>query len=249
MLKWFKKLMTRAVQVPVEEREPVSAEEAIVALQQMTSDAEIDDVWLGLDENAEEVRAELEEMVEVGTLGRYPLHAAVIWLGYQRGNQGELAEDSVRERLHEACVWAFGFEENHILLGGALGALDALDADERESFALELFDDLGDESMRRYWLLLKVRSETFLARVAQGLESYDHAQRPRMAGAFRQFDDVDVERLLEFADLTSPGAEMWVVALGSVDDERTTAMLEKALEHDDPHVIKAAQAALAERSD
>ncbi len=248
MLEWFKKWMTRAVQVPLEEREPVTADEALVQLRQMTSDAEIDDVWTGLDENANEVRAEVEDDVDDGTLGEYPMHAAVIWLGYRDGNDEVALSERVRQRLEDACLWAFQFEENHILLGGALGALDGLSQEEREDFALQLFEKLGPESVRRFWLLLKVRSRRFLKSVSAALQSFEHHQRPRMAGAFRQFTDDEVELLLEFADLESPGAEMWVVALGACNSPRATERLEKALDHDDSDVVRAARRALAERS-
>lgn len=248
MLDWFRKLVTRAVQVPVDESAPVTPDGAVAALQKMNSDAQIDDVWLGLDENADAVRAELEELVDAGSLGPYPMYAAVLWLGYRDANAGEPLDERVRSRHREACLWAFGFEENHVLLGGALGTLDGLDEAEREQFAIELFDELGADSLRRYWLLLKVRTDALLARVAVALEGFEHADRPRMAGAFRQMRAEDEPVLLKHANLDSNGAEMWVVALGACGTAEALALVESAVEHEDEHVAKAARLVLAEHS-
>lgn len=246
---------------------PIDPQDALRRLAQITSDAVIEDVWDAMDQCADAIEGEVRERMLQKQLGEYPLHAATLWLGYQRGNVGAEADEALRGRLVDSIVWAFRFEENNVLLGGALGALDAIAAPERETVALHVFDELGPESARRYWLLLKVRTDEFVRHAFEALDAFARTlpeppepadpespdfvdflerlgPRRRMAGAFRQFTADDVDVLLRHFNLENAGAEFLVSGLASTRSPRVVEQLERAAQDPRPAVRRAAEAAL-----
>lgn len=241
MFDWLKKWLPRPKPSPPS---PPTADEALIRLQGLTTDAMIEDVWDAMDLHVDALRSEVKSRMIAGTLGPYPAHAATLWLAYQRGNRGLTADDEVIERLEDSITWALGFEENNVLIGGALGALDGVPAPRREAMALSVFETLGTEAPRRYWLLLKVRTDAMLERVADALEGYEPARRAKMAGAFRQFGPGDVDLLLRHYRPDSPGAAMFVEALGATRSPRVRDALEKAADDSRPEVAEAARRGL-----
>lgn len=242
MLDWLKKLLPAGP--PPAAEPPPTAEEALTRLQTLASDAMIEEVWDGMDLHASELESVVKQRLIEGTLGRYPSHAATIWLAYQRGNREELADDVVVDRLEDSVVWALGFEENNVLIGGALGALDALEPSRREAMALRVFEAMGDDSARRFWLLLKVRTDAMMQVVADALEAYRPELRPKMAGVFRQFRPEDVDLLLRYYDPQSAGAAMFVEAFGAVRSEAARDVLEEATADERSEVAEAARRGL-----
>jgi hypothetical protein len=242
MLEWLKKLLPSP---PREESAPPpTADEAFARLQTMASDAVVEDVWDGMDLHGDELEPRVRAHLLDGTLGPYPAHAATIWLAYRRGNAGRTADEEVLERLRESITWALQFEENNVLIGGALGALDAVPSPRREEMALTVFEELGDDSARRYWLLLKVRSDAMMKAVTRALRAYRPALRPKMAGAFRQFGPEDVDVLLRHYEPDSAGAAMFVEALGATRSPKVLDALREAADDTRPEVAEAAERGL-----
>lgn len=244
MFEWVKRLLPRAPVTPA-----VSPDDAMARLCALTSDAAFEDAWDAMDSCAGAIEDEVRAALREERLGEYPAHAAAIWLGYTLGKSGRTLEASLHPHLARSVAWALRFDENTVLLGAALGALDALEPPARERLALDAFDAAGADHARRYWLLLKVRTRPFLTRVVAELQQFeppaaadgdaedpDFAPTPtavnRMAGAFRQFEPEDFEALAEVFDLDSPGAQFLVDAIGSTRVPRSRPYLERAL--DDP---------------
>lgn len=243
MLDWLKKLAA-AAQPPDDDTPPKTPDEALTALQGIISDAVIEEVWDALDLHAAVLEGQVRTMVVSEQLGEYPRHAATIWLGYQLGKSDRRIDDALRALLTDSIVWAFGFEENHVLLGGALGALDGLSGAEREAIALDAFERLGADSLRRYWFVLKVRTDAMIAAVSEALQAYEPEMRPKMGGAFRQFTAADVATLREHYDPASPGAEMFVEAFAATRSEEVRDVLEAATEDERPGVREVAERGL-----
>lgn len=243
-------------------------EEVLACLSSMTSDAVIEDVWEGMDRCAADIFDEVRERVRARSLGAYPLQAATIWLAYHCADSRIEVEPWLSDRLEEAVTWGLQFEQNNVLVGGALHALDAVGPSEREAIAIAVFDALGHDSSRRYWLLLKVRSDAFVARVVDALDDFGrrhppleptddpesaahlerlkaHEPRRRMAGAFRHFGEDDADVLLRHFSLENAGADLLVEALASTGAQRVVGVLEDAANDSRPAVRRAAESALA----
>jgi hypothetical protein len=236
MLDWIKRLLP----APEPAAPPPTPAEALARLQTMTTDVVVEDVWDGLDLHAVELEPEVRQLLVDGTLGPYPAHAATIWLAYRRGNVGRVAEPEILDRLEDSVTWALQFEENNVLIGGALGALDSVPEERREALALAVFEAMGEGSARRYWLLLKVRTDAMLDAVSDALERYDPRRRAKMAGAFRQFQPEDVALLLRHYDADSPGAAMFLEALGATGSRQALDVVRMAVDDPRPEVARAA---------
>ncbi len=187
MLNWIKKR--------VGPPSPPHVADVLGALERLRSADQIEDVWDQMDRVQADVRDAVVKRVQEKSLPEAAYFSSVIWLAYLDGNRNRPLADFLAPLLEDAVVWALGFDENQVLIGGALGALDALDADAREAFALRVFERLGTDSVRRYWLLLKVRTEPFVRAVAGSMREFTDAERVKMAGAFRQFTPADRELL------------------------------------------------------
>lgn len=236
MLDWIRKFLPRP-----ETAKPPTPDQALTRLQMLISDAAIEDVWEGLDWHGEQLEPRVRELVDHESMGEYPMHAAILWLCYRQGLRDEVVAARRVAQLRKSIEWALRFEENQVLIGGALGALEAISPEEQTGVALDVFSALGKESARRYWLLLKVRSDAFVAEVARALEEYAPAQRPRMAGAFRQMSPDDVDVILKHHDLQSRGAAMFVEALAATGAEEALPALREALADVRPDVRDAAR--------
>lgn len=211
----------------------------------MASANAIDDVWDALDSNYEIVRDEVRELIVTEKVGEYPRLAGTIWLAYQLGNREEMLDEFLETNIEEAICWALQFETNHVLTGGALGALDGLPADRREAMALSIFDAMGAQNTRRFWLLMKVRTDAFVARVAEALESdYDPADRRKVVGGFRQFTAEDVPVLRKHYDPNRPGADLFIEALGATKSPQAMDIIAGAKSHSDPSVRETAARAM-----
>lgn len=230
MFKWLRRLLP-----PSDLDEPtLSPDEAVQALQTLATDALVENVWEGLDAAPYSVRDTVRELVDSEALGVYPRHTAIIWLGYQEGNNGRLIDPELAARVEESIVWAFGFDTNNVLTGGALGVLDGLPDSDREAMALRIFRTLGPESPRRYWLLMKVRTPAFVKEVAESMRDYDVQARPKMVGAFRQFGREDFELLREIWDAEAPGADLFAEALGATGHPEARSLLQPCVDLPDP---------------
>lgn len=242
MFEWLKKLAQAA---QPDEPEPTSPEDAVAIWCQMASAAATEDVWDALDANYDAVKAEVRELVEEDRVGTYPRHAGILWLSYQLGNRGESLDDFLAGELEDSIVWALQFQTNHVLTGGALGALDGLEAGVRESMALSVFDRMGHDNTRRYWLLMKVRTDAFVERVAHELaEHYDPADRRRVVGGFRQFTEDDLDVLERHYDPNLPGADLFIEAFGATRSAEAMPFVAGAMGHDDEVVREAARKAM-----
>jgi hypothetical protein len=141
--------------------------------------------------------------------------------------------------------WALQFQTNHVLTGGALGALDGLHETRREELALRVFEQMGKSNTRRFWLLMKVRTDAFVAAVAAALQTeYDTKNRRRVVGGFRQFTAADIPILEKYYDPTSPGADLFIEALGATRSSAAADLIVGALGHRDPAVREAARKAM-----
>ncbi len=240
MFDWLKKLV-----VPIEETKPIlPPEQALEELRALVTDVVLEEVYEALDLAAETVRPEIESWVRDGNLGEYPMHASVVWLAYQDGNRGEQLAPDLRDHLDAAIHWAFQFEINNVLLGAALGALDSLSEKDRNDSAIRYFEALADVTVRRYWLMLKVRTPELLKLVGESLADYDPEQRKKMAGAFRQFSPEDADLVFEYLDVDGPGAEMFVEALPVLNDPRSEPKLRTLADSEHANVREAARRVL-----
>ena len=219
-------------------------DEAVASLRRIGSDAVVEDVWDALDFYRDEVQPRVEAMLDE-PLGEYPRHCTVLWLAYTAGNQGRIASDAVLTRVRESIVWAMRFEENQVLIGGALGALESVPEPRRNELALDVFEALGSESSRRYWLMMKVKTDALMTAVIEALEDFDESQRAKMAGAFRQFGPADAELLLRHFRPDSPAADLLVEALGATRSQEVRPALEEVADDPRDAVRGAAARALA----
>lgn len=206
MLKWVKQLLGK---------EPLSPEEVFGQLRRLKQDGRIEELWELMDQAPAILREEVETQVLEKGFSEVGHHAAVIWLGYQSGNRSQPVSSGVSELLEDSLVWAFPHEENQVLLGGALGALDAFEMEAREALALRVFDRLGDGAPRRYWLLMKVRTPAMLAAVAASMREFSKQEETRMMGAFRQFRPEDLENLEALYEPGMPGSKFFEEALSA----------------------------------
>jgi hypothetical protein len=237
--------------------EPVDPDVAVARLRQLTSDVHFEEVWDALDTCGDAVEAQVREAISNGELGPYPMHAARLWLAYRLGVRERLLETTLVAGLEESITWALAFDENTVLLGIAVGALDSLGVSQREGVALRAFTSAGVECPRRYWLLLKVRTEAMLQAVFESLADFRPADTPdadpddegfiytptaanRMAGAFRQFSREDFVLLRPHFDLASPGAQFVVDAIGSTGHPDALPLLQEATSHERSAVRAAA---------
>lgn len=253
MLDWLKRRLMPPAAPP---RDPVPADEALRQLRQVVSDAAFEDVWEAMDFEPTVVEQLVRTDLEDGVLGEYPKHAAMIWLGQTLAGSGRTIDREFGSALEASIAWALGFDENTVLLGAALGALDSIDASQREDVAVRLFTEAGPTKPRRYWLLLKVRTDAMMDAVCTALGDFvpaatdgdphdeDFVYTPtaanHMAGAFRQFTTDDYELARRYFDLGSPGAQFLVEALGSTQHPDATGLLREALEDERDAVSSAA---------
>lgn len=246
----------------------VKPAEVLARLETITSDAVIEDVWEAMDHCSEEIFSDVAELVRRRASGVYPYNTALIWWAYTLGNNGDTIKKELLDSLAAAITWAFRFEENNVLIGGALGALDAVPSSHRQEVATDVFDALGDASSRRYWLLLKVRDDKFVGRVVEALDRFARKLPPmasdaadpedpafiallealeprrRMAGAFRQFGPQDATVLLKHFRLENAGAEFLIEALASTRSPQVIPALRSATVDQRPAVRRSAEGAL-----
>ncbi len=235
--------------------EPVEPDLALQQLRMVASDAVFEEVWESMDGCAASIEEDVTVAIRTGQLGEYPMHAATIWLAYTLGASGRTLPEDLCARLEGSIAWAMGFDENTVLLGGALGALDAIEPPQREATAVRIFEDAGVAKPRRYWLLLKVRGDALMTTVVDALRSFTPPEAPdseneeyvytptdanRMAGAFRQFGPADFELVCRHFDLASPGAQFLVEALGSTGPP-ALELLREAAADERPAVRDAAE--------
>lgn len=240
MIDWLKKLAREAQTAPT----IGNADDAVAIWCQMTGANAIEDVWDALDAHFEAVRHEVRRMLVEDRVGEVAKRAGVLWLSYQTGNRGEALDTFLEERLEESIVWALKYQTNHVLTGGALGALDGLTPEAREAMALRVFRHFDHQNTRRYWLLMKVRTDTFVGEIARALRDYDPADRRRVVGGFRQFVEEDIPVLEAHYDPSSPGADLFIEAFGATRSPRAADYVVSALGHDEPRVREAARKAL-----
>jgi hypothetical protein len=241
MFEWLKKIANSQISEPP----AVSADDAVAIWCQMASASAIDDVWDALDANYEEVRDEVRELVEDDRVGDYPRFAGILFLSYQLGNRGERLDAFLEGELEDAICWALQFQTNHVLTGGAMGSLDALAPDKREQMARNVFSRMGHENTRRFWLLMKVRTDAFVGDVARELrDHYDPSDRRRVVGGFRQFTADDIPVLAKHYDPESPGADLFIEALGATRSREASELVAAALGHADPLVRETAMRAM-----
>lgn len=207
MFKWFKNVNEKP-----EETRFVAAEAALEGLVSVVSDGVIEDVWDAMDQVPDELFAQVETLILENRLGEYPRHCAILWYAYTVSNRGETVVEFLKPLLEDSVHWALTFEVNNVLIGGALGALDGLSDDERERLALAVFERLGETNARRYWLLLKVRSDKMLGAVARSLDRLP-PDRSKMVGAFRQFGPEDLPLLTKYHQPGKPGFDLFDVAI------------------------------------
>lgn len=238
MLDWLKRRLASSPEVAL-----VDPDEAMAMLRQVVSDAAFEEVWEAMDHHPDDVEREVRAALAAGELGEYPRHAALIWLGSTLGNSRRTIEAEFVDKLVTSIGWALGFDENVVLLGGALSALDALGS-RREEAALRLFAEAGVAKPRRYWLLLKVRTDAMMERVVDALSEFEVAPAEgdpsdedfvysptaanRMAGAFRQFQSADFDLVARYFDLENAGAVFLVEALGATGQREALPMLRRA---------------------
>lgn len=252
MLEWLRQRFAGKPEV-----DPVDPEEALGSLRIVTSDATFEVVWEAMDGCAPQIEEEVSAAIRTKQFGEYPLHAATIWLGYTMGAGGRRLPEDLEDQLVASIAWAMGFDENTVLLGGALGALDSLDPAAREAAALRIFEIAGPGHARRYWLLLKVRSDAMMTVVVEALTAwrsesdgadpadeeyvYSPTAANRMAGAFRQFRAEDFDLVARHFDLDNAGAQFLVEALGATQSPAALELLERAAEDPRPTVSETAQ--------
>ncbi len=207
MFKWFKNLNEKP-----EETRFVAAEAALEGLMGVASDGVIEDVWDAMDQVPDELLPQVEALILQDRLGEYPRHCAILWHAYTLSNRGERVAEFLAPLVEDSVHWALTFEVNNVLIGGALGALDGLSDKERERLALAVFERLGKTNARRYWLLLKVRTDAMLNAVAQSFERLPE-DRAKMVGAFRQFGPEDLPLLHKYHQPGKTGFELFDIAI------------------------------------
>ena len=261
MLDWLKRRFTQRPPAP----EPVDPDVAMTGLRQLTSDAAYETVSDALDSCADTVAPTVYDAISSGELGSYPMHAARIWLAYHFGSRDQFINEDLAPAVGESIAWALQFDENTVLLGAAVGALDGIPTQIRETIALQAFAAAGSASPRRYWLLLKIRSRAMLQVVFESLAQwqpppgsdldpddeqfvYTPTDANRMAGAFRQFEHGDFPTLAPFINLDSPGAQFMVEAAGATGHPDALPVLQRAAADPRPAVNAAAARWLRQRS-
>lgn len=182
----------------VNKRSPTAAA-ALSALTHLNSADEVEEVWDQMDQVTDEIWDDVVSAIQDGMLTSEQSKCALIWCGYTQSNRGQPLGVPVREALVALSVWALSHEANNVLIGGALACLDALQGDEREAVAIEIFREAGPHSARKYWLLLKVRTEAMLREVANSFDSVDLLDQAKINGAFRQFKSEDLAVLRRVA--------------------------------------------------
>lgn len=207
VIKWLKSFGEK----PPDIKKPTS-EEALTGLMQIASDGVIEDVWDAMDQLPEQLLSQIEQLIQEDRLGEYPRHSAILWHAYTLSNRGQGIATFLQPILEDSIHWAFTFEVNNVLIGGALGALDGLAEKDRERMALSVFHRLGDTNARKYWLLLKVRTDAMLDAVAKSFERLPE-DRSKMVGAFRQFDPNDLPLLKKYHQPDNPNFEFFEIAI------------------------------------
>lgn len=202
MLKWFQKFVGENTSTP---------NNLVARLAALEDDEELEEIWDGMDANPEAVAQGVRALFDAPDVPDHVRYSAAIWLGYTRANRGEPLPEGVGDVLEDASVWALTCEANNVLIGGALGCFDALTPADREALALRVFERLGDGSARKYWLLLKVRTDAMMEAVVASFREFSADERAKLAGAFRQFhaDDLPlIERHYRPGSLGSEFLEM-----------------------------------------
>lgn len=205
MLNWLKKRVGVS--------SPPDIDGVLGMLERLNSADKVEDVWDQMDRVQGDIRDSVAKRVQEKTLPDAAHLSSILWLAYLDGNRTLPLTDFLEPLLEDAVVWALGFDENQVLIGGALGALDALDPPSREALALRVFERLGTDSVRRYWLLMKVRSEPFVRTVAESMRDFTDAERAKMVGAFRQFTREDRPLLESIYVADMKGASFFEEAL------------------------------------
>jgi len=208
---WFKKPKETPEEPPFG-----TAETALEGLIAVVSDGVIEDVWDAMDQVPDELLPQVETLIRQDRLGEYPRHCAILWHAYTLSNRGEHVAEFLKPSLEDSVYWALTFEINNVLIGGALGALDGLSDDERERLALAVFERLGASNARKYWLLLKVRTDAMLKTVAQSFDRLPE-DRAKMVGAFRQFRAEDLPLLKKYHQPGKPGFELFEIAISQAE--------------------------------
>ncbi len=214
MLKWLKSFSEKPP-----ETSRSTPEDALESLIQIASDGVIEDVWDAMDQFPQELLPQVETLIREERLGEYPRHSAILWHAYTLSNRGQEVADFLKPWLEDSIHWALTFEVNNVLIGGALGALDGLTADERERTALSVFARLGASNARRYWLLLKVRTDEMLGVVAKSFEQLPQ-DRAKMVGAFRQFESRDLPLLKKHHQPGNPNFECFEIAMEAAQSKK-----------------------------
>jgi hypothetical protein len=193
-----------------------AAEAALEGLVGVASDGVIEDVWDAMDQVPDELLPQVEALIRQDRLGEYPRHCAILWHAYTLSNREQGVAEFLKPSLEDSVHWALTFEVNNVLIGGALGTLDGLSDDERERMALAVFDRLGEANARKYWLLLKVRTDAMLIAVAQSFDRLP-ADRAKMVGAFRQFRAEDLPLLKKHHQPGKSGFELFEIAIAHAE--------------------------------
>lgn len=214
MFNWFKTPKETPEETPF-----VDAEAALEGLVRIASDAVIEDVWDAMDQVPDELLPQVENLIRQDRLGEYPRHCAILWHAYTLSNRGQSVAEFLKPSLEDSVHWALTFEVNNVLIGGALGALDGLSDDERERVALAVFERLGDTNARKYWLLLKVRTDAMLRAVAQSFDRLPE-DRSKMVGAFRQFRAEDLPLLKKYHQPGKSGFEFFEIAIAQAETRK-----------------------------
>lgn len=214
MLKWIKSLNEKPLETSLS-----TAHDTLESLVRIANDGVIEDVWDAMDQLPDVLLPQVKRLICEDRLGEYPRHSAILWHAYTLSNRGQQVADFLKPWLEDSIHWALTFEVNNVLIGGALGALDGLEVDERERIALAVFARLGRSNARRYWLLLKVRTDKMLGAVAESFEQLPE-DRAKMVGAFRQFEINDLPLLEKYHQPGNPNFECFEIAMDSARSKK-----------------------------
>lgn len=214
MMKWIKKLSRQ--------NEPRSLDGLQKRILELSDDEELEELWDLMDQSTDVALPIVQDIINDSNAETLPRLSSLIWLAYTLANNGQRPADDLVKELPHAITWALRFEANNVLIGGALGTLDSLLPEEKETIALSVFDALGSASARRYWLLLKVRTDAMLAAVTASMRAFEPDERAKLVGAFRQFHENDIPLLQRHYVPGMPGSDLFEEALKAAKSHSTS---------------------------
>lgn len=205
MLKWFKNLTQNS--------QPLSPTSLESRIRNLSDDEELEELWDLMDQAPQLALPVAQKIIADKGIAPLPRYSSLIWLAYTQANGGHRPDPHLVDELQDAITWALKFEANNVLIGGALATLDPLDPEEKEHIALNVFAALSEQSARRYWLLLKVRTDAMLAAVTASMRPFEPDERAKLVGAFRQFQHKDIPLLQRHYVPGMPGSDLFEEAL------------------------------------